>query len=148
MPFLLLGLIALGGLAWWEMSKGSTSDTGPGGGPDGTVPLVSTSVDSSGATLVTLAPGNMGQLPLQSQLSALGSLSTAPSVDVQTPSGVLQGMASSNTNVMFPQPIDPNGNTSGIALGPALAPGSTTLSFSWIDGSGNPQSTSFIVTAT
>jgi hypothetical protein len=146
MPLLLIGLLALGGLAWWEMSKSSTSDVGPSGGPTGNV--VPTSIDSSGAMLVTLAPGNMGQLQMVSQLTAMTSMSTAPSLDVQAPTGVLQSMTSSNTNVMFPQSIPAGSTTSGVAMGPALAQGSTQLSFSWIDGSGNPQTSSFTVVGT
>jgi hypothetical protein len=142
MPLLLLGFLALGGLAFWELTKQSTSKAS---GAPGTVV---TSVDSSGAQLVTLAPGNMGVLQLVSSLTALGQASTAPTIDVQTPSGSFQSMSSSNLNVIYAQPIPAGGTTSGVALGPALSPGTTTLTFRWTDGSGNPQVSTFTLIGT
>ncbi len=157
----LIGALILGGIYWWHRSAEAAGETVSPLGPPNWQPtptppqtpsappgVVPTSIDSAGATLVVLQPGNMGTLKLVSMSSTAIGVRT-PALDIQTPSGgTLVDITSSNAQVMsgaFPGMI--GAGTAGVALGSANLPGTTKLTVTWRDSAGSAQTTTFTVVA-
>jgi hypothetical protein len=176
MPWMLLGLIGIAGLAAWEYLKSQTAaptSTPARGGigvtykPGTSQVMAPTSIDESGATLVMVTgPGDLGEVDLVSAatsppIAGPGNGAGANALDIGGPGSLgapaggyaaLMSIASSSPSVI---PSQLNGNftsayssISAVAMGQPLVPGTTTLTISWMDSAGNQQTSTLEVVAT
>jgi hypothetical protein len=181
MPWLIVIGLVLGGLYLYNQQQKAPPQPGPQPGPaPGPLPpapqptpppvpppvpppappvpsTVPTTTDSMGNTVVTVAPGNLGTLSMQS--AATAAAASAASGTALTPSGLVVAapsgggittVGSTNMAVLAGNLLDPANlgqPVPSVTLGPPLVPGTATVNVSWNDATG-AQSSSFSLTAT
>lgn len=149
MPIVLILAViaAVGAFALHAKSSGGRPAPAPQRPPAGSLGQVPTQVDSAGFTVVIPTPGYMGTLNLGASMASSSVGQQTNFLDVQTPGGTIQNVASSNVNVLGGGQAG-SSSTSSVALGSATMPGQTVITVNWTDSSGTAQVSSFTVTAT
>ncbi len=171
MPWLIIAIASLVGLAGWEAIKSaSTTANPPAPGPQPAAPPVTPAppapLASGGpattgpatAPMVTLTPGNLGTLQMPSWMASGNNLGVGVQPPQSTATGALQALIT-NVNSSNTAVIDPSADLAGPAQGlgrqnypvnqfgmAVRGPGTTTLTITWTSAGAPTQISTLIVT--
>jgi hypothetical protein len=116
------------------------------------VPAPPPTRDAQGNLVVTVSPGAMTPIQVQSAASAAASLAALTPIVLVAPSGGGVITVASDTPLVVPgntlSPQNLGQPVPSIALGPALIPGAAKLTISWQDPSGTAQTSTMSISAT